>query len=71
VFLTAIELAELTHKRRRDAQVRALRHMGIEHKIRPDGTPLVLKSHIDKSLGGITETNAAVKAYEPNWDAVT
>jgi hypothetical protein len=41
MFLTAAELLELTGYRRPSAQVRALRRMGVEHCIRPDGRPVV------------------------------
>ena len=37
MFLTKEELQALTGRQRRDAQVAALRQMGIEHKIRPNG----------------------------------
>lgn len=63
--MTARELEELTHKVRPSAQVKALRAMGIEHRVRPDGTPLVLRADLPKS--GRQNT---VKRWEPNWSAV-
>ena len=38
---TDTQLYAITHRRRPSAQVRALRAMGIEHKVRPDGTVFV------------------------------
>lgn len=52
MFLDHKELIELTGKRYRDAQLKQLRSMGIQHKIRGDGRPVVLKSHVEKILGG-------------------
>lgn len=50
-FLDSTEMAELTGRVRSDAQVRALRHMGIEHRVRPDGKVAVLRSHVEQVLG--------------------
>ena len=44
MILTAQEVTDLTHKIRPSAQIRALRAMGVEHRVRPDGTPAVLRS---------------------------
>jgi hypothetical protein len=41
MFLTSDQIFELTGYRRPSAQVRALRRMGVEHWIRPDGRPVV------------------------------
>nr|VFK14564.1 MAG: protein of unknown function (DUF4224) [Candidatus Kentron sp. LFY] len=46
-FLNESELRRLTGKVRYTAQIRALRWMGIEHRIRPDGRPIVLRSQVD------------------------
>ena len=66
MFLDRDELIHLTGRTRKDAQVRVLRFMGIEHRLRPDGSVAVLRSHVEKSLGG---TDAAIveREYEPNW----
>jgi hypothetical protein len=40
-LLTSADLQALTGYRRPSAQVRALRAMGIEHWVRPDGRPVV------------------------------
>lgn len=41
MFLNGDELVELTNKKQSRPQLRALKTMGIEHRIRPDGTPAV------------------------------
>lgn len=45
-FVKESKMVELTGKVRYHAQVKALRTMGIDHRIRPDGRPLVLESDI-------------------------
>lgn len=67
LFLTRNELIELTGYKRSGAQLRALRQMGIEHRIRPDGAILVLRSHIESLLGGHKPTTAS---EEPDWSAL-
>lgn len=66
--LSPDELKELTHKQKPSAQVRALRAMGIEHKVRPDGSVAVLRSHVDAQMGA-PKQSAAAPAWEPNWGA--
>ena len=51
MFLTDQELIELTHRSRCDAQQRALRHMGIDFKTRPDGSVAVLRAVVEKAFG--------------------
>jgi len=70
MFLTQTELYELTGRQRRDAQVKALRFMGIEHRVRPDGSVAVLQAHVDKTFGGVADRVAKPKRVEPNWDAI-
>lgn len=65
--LSPDELKELTHKARPSAQVRALRAMGIEHKVRPDGSVAVLRSHVDAQMGAPKERR--VTDWQPNWSA--
>jgi hypothetical protein len=70
MFLTPEQIEALTGKQRRDAQVRALRHMGIEHRVRADGSVVVLETHVNKLLGGEIEKAVRVKRSEPNWSGV-
>ena len=43
MFLSNQELVELTGKVRPSAQVKVLNFMGIPYKLRPDGTPAVVR----------------------------
>ena len=70
MILTAEELAELTGRTRRSSQIEALRFMGIEHKIRPDGTVAVLKAHIEQTFGVRESKQKQAKIIEPNWAAI-
>lgn len=72
MFLTPDELIELTGKRRRDAQVRALRFMGIEHRPRPDGSVVVLRAHVEQVLGLVDGAlgKKKVKDVEPDWSMI-
>ncbi len=69
MFLNAEEVHELTGKSRAAAQARVLRSMGIEHRVRPDGAVLVMRSHVEKIFGG-RKDRVAAPPKEPNWAAV-
>lgn len=72
LFLTPEEVISLTKRTRRDAQVKMLRHMGIEHRVRADGSVVILRSHIEKIFGGIVDTAPPQKKRtEPNWAAIS
>lgn len=71
MFLTGEELAQLTGKKRRSAQVEALRMMGIEHKVRPDGMPVVSRHHIEDILDGRIQTGIESKRdVQPDFGAM-
>lgn len=70
MFLTKAELEALTGKQRRDTQARVLRFMGIEHKIRPDGSLAVLRAHVEQELGMTQHNRTNEKTTEPNWGAL-
>lgn len=70
IVLTKDEIEALTGRHRRDAQIKALRFMGIEHRVRPDGTVAVLKTHIDLVLGGNISRPSKTRRSEPNWAAL-
>lgn len=70
MFLTPEELVEVTHAKRRDTQIRALRSMGIEHRVRPDGTVAVLRTHVEQVFGGGTSKTPEPKNCEPDWSAI-
>ena len=69
MFLDKNELISLTGRTRSDAQIRVLRFMGIEHKVRPNGSVAVLRSHVERTLGA-ERIEITVKDYEPNWAAM-
>lgn len=43
--------------------------MGIEHKVRPDGSLCVSRAHVESLLGGRSATKEQ-KTIEPNWSAM-
>ncbi len=61
------QLYELTKKRRHAAQSAVLTSMGIEHRMRPDGSIVVSQAHVENLLGGGSLTKKT-KSVEPNWD---
>ena len=70
MFLDADEVRELTSRVQHASQAKVLRSMGIEHKIRPDGTLAVLRAHVEKVFGGSTGPAKTKTATEPNWGAL-
>ncbi len=61
--LTESELIEVTGKKRSSAQVRILRQIGYEVKVRPDGYPLVAREHYLRVMGAFDKTE---KFYKPD-----
>ena len=51
IFLEEFEVYALTGRVRYSAQARALRAMSVEHMVRPDGRPIVLRAHIEVEMG--------------------
>lgn len=70
MFLTPEEIAELTGRKVRKCQRSVLNHMGIEHKCRPDGSIVVLRSHVETCLGNVARSDKLVKSKGPNWAAL-
>ena len=68
LFLTQDEMVELTGFQRSSAQARALRTMGVEHKIRADGRVLVLRKHIEE-LFGAHKRKEKEHQWTPSWEA--
>lgn len=68
MFLTDEEIQALTKRTRRAAQSRVLTFLGIEHKPRPDGSLVVLRSHVEAVLGS-AQTKPR-RRTEPNFDAI-
>lgn len=65
MFLSDKELIRLTKKKRKDCQIKALRFMGIEYKVRPDGSVVVLREHVNKVMHG--EIRQEIAIFQPNW----
>lgn len=70
MILSHQELIELTGRSRKDAQVCALRFMGIEHRLRPDGSVVVSRSHVERILSGQAADRLNKKIIEPNWSSI-
>jgi hypothetical protein len=70
IFLIAEELVALTGFRRSGAQKRALHMMGIDFLIRPDGTLVVSRRHVEELLGARPEKPKKEPPNEPNWAAI-
>lgn len=66
-FLSEDEVIDLTLKRRRSSQAVALRFMGIEHRMRPDGSLAVLRTHVEQSLGVVISERKTKQEPGPNW----
>lgn len=67
IALTDAEIVELTRKVRPSAQIRALRHLGIDHKRRADGSVLVTRSHFEQLLNATGSSKMIPKKTELDW----
>lgn len=68
-FLTKNEVAQMTGRVQRNAQTRELTHMGVIHKLRADGSVLVLRAHVEQLLGYRAPPEKTEPHFEPNWAA--
>ncbi|WP_240804925.1 DUF4224 domain-containing protein [Cupriavidus oxalaticus] len=64
MFLTAEEVRQLTNRVQRRAQAVVLNSLGVEHKIRPDGSIIVLRAHVEHLLGAGTPAYRQEREYE-------
>lgn len=71
MFLTDDEVHDLTKRSRPSAQSRALKSMGIEHKIRPDGSIAVLRSHVERVMGEGATSGKPPRKTQPNLSLVS
>ena len=69
LLLTEEEIQEITGKKRWSAQIRALRQLGIVTKSRPDGKPLVTRSHYLLEMGSSQAQNKD-RNIEPDFGAL-
>ncbi len=70
MFLNDKELSDLTKRKRAKAQQRQLNAMGIQYKVRADGTLVVLHAHVERIFGGDAQNPRPRRAREPNWEAL-
>lgn len=70
IVLSKDEIEALTGRHRCDAQLKVLRYMGIEHRVRPDGTIAVLKAHIERLLGANSTPPSSNRRTVPNWAGI-
>jgi hypothetical protein len=71
MFLDNDEIRELTGRIQFRAQAKMLRVLGLTHKIRSDGSLLVLRSHVEQQLGGHPGGRQKPADFTPNWEAAT
>ena len=69
MILSQEQLFELTRKKRSSSQADVLNSMGIEHRLRPDGSVVVSQLHLEQVLG-VVVTSQSNKIKEPNWGMV-
>lgn len=65
MFLSDGEIRELTGRQRYHAQRKALAAMRIEFRVRPDGRPMVVRGHVEGTIG-----QSGRKTPEPDWGAM-
>lgn len=67
-WLTDAELVDATHRRQPSAQARALQRMGVPYARRPDGTLLVGRTVLERTLSGLPANMGATPASNGlNW----
>jgi hypothetical protein len=66
MFLEEADIRALTKRRQRKLQREALAQMGIQHIVRPDGSLLVSKSHVEGLLSGLASANVEADV-EIDW----
>jgi len=69
LILSHDELVSLTGRTRYGAQAKTLAQMGFAYRIRPDGSPVVSRTHFEAIMGANTPSPSR-SATEPNWDAL-
>lgn len=70
MFLTHAELAELTERKTKSAQIAWLKANGFRYVAGANGHPKVLREHVQVKLCGGVISTAAQSAPEPNWGAL-
>lgn len=67
--LSPDEIKEVTGKTKYSAQQRVLRALGIESKLRPDGSVLVDRVHYEEAVRGVSKARKVEEKTQPRWDA--
>lgn len=67
LFLSPEQIYALTHRRRSTAQAKALRMMGVQFKVRPDGTVAVATGHYEKLFGVAPGASSQEADFTFNW----
>lgn len=68
MFLTHEELIPLTGRKLRNAQAMFLEGMGIEHRVRSDGSVAVLRAYIEERRSAGRENNTMIPIMDRNSD---
>jgi len=71
MFLNETDIADLTKRKRAKAQQKQLNAMGIQYKVRADGSLVVLQTHVERLLGGLEQSARQRSVREPNWEVLT
>lgn len=69
LILSYAEVSAITGRSRYRAQAKALTRLGISHRVRPDGFPIVSRTHFEEIMGVEFRTRPS-SATEPNWSAM-
>ncbi|WP_343722112.1 DUF4224 domain-containing protein [Herbaspirillum seropedicae] len=70
MFLNDTEIESLTKRKRTKAQQKQLNAMGIQYKVRADGSLVILHAHVERLLGGQEQSARPRHARKPNWKAL-
>ncbi|MGO4763854.1 DUF4224 domain-containing protein [Cupriavidus sp. 2KB_3] len=70
MFLTSAELRELTQRVQFRAQAVVLNTLGVAYKVRPDGSIIVLRAHVEHLLGGSAPSTRRHREYEIDRSAM-
>lgn len=68
MFLDDEELTQLTRKQQNAARIRVLSAIGVQHKVRPDGTIAVLRQHVEEVFGLKKRKKEEGSAWMPSWE---
>lgn len=69
MFLTRDEIAELTERKTKSAQIAWLKVNGFHFVIGANGHPRVLREYVASRMGGHRPQNTKA-SLEPNWSAL-